>query len=129
MELNVLNEKLNVDVTRVHEVNEYTFWYIYTQLMNIRNPVLSDRDCSILAHILTLAPEGNILEKDSGKQLEELTRIKLSNLFGKCKELHEKGYLVKAEKGYTVHPSLLSFSKFVKQRSVDFRFTLPLRIV
>lgn len=129
MELNILNEKLNVDVGKYHIVDEYKFWYIYCQLLNIRNPILSDKDCVALAHMLSLEDtESSLLSRDNKAILATNTRISVPNLFGKCKQLVDKGFLVKVGEGYFIAPALLNFKKFIKQSKVDIKFTVPLKL-
>lgn len=129
MELNVLNEKLNVDVGKYHGVDQYRFWYIYCQLLNIRQSTLSDKDCSLMGQIITLNDaESNILSKENGRQLSEVTNISLSNLFGKCKQLAEKNFLIRREDGYYLNPSLASFKNFITTHDLPIKFTLPLKL-
>lgn len=129
MELNVLNEKLNVDAGKTHQVNEYDFWLFYCKLLNIRNPVLTDKDCVILAHILTLPTGSSFLNKVNAVYLEDVTKTQLSNLFSKSKQLAEKGFVVKTDEGFFLHPNLQSFQSFVKEhKELMYKFTLPLMI-
>ena len=129
MELNVLNEKLNVDAGRVHQVKEYDFWLLYCKLLNIRNPILTDKDCTIMAHILTLPVGISILNKTNSIYLEDVTKSQLPNLFAKMKQLTEKGYLIKTDEGYFIHPTLQKFQSFVKEKQgINYKFTLPLTI-
>lgn len=131
MELNILNSKLNVDANLFHEKTEEQFWYLYCQLLNLRKPVLSDKDCSILSIILTYTkPDLSILEKENGKELERLTKTPLSNLYTKCKQLTEKGFLIKNEDGYFINPAFKSFQKYVKSNNnVEIKFIVPIKII
>lgn len=132
MELNVLNNKLNKDVEIFHEKTEKEFWYLYCQLLNVRNPILSDKDCDILSSILTMEYEENtsILEKENGKLLERITKTPLSNLYAKCKQLNEKGFLIKNENGYFINPSFVSFQKYIRSgKDNEIKFTVPIKIV
>lgn len=128
MELNILNKKLNVDSNAFHDKTEYEFWYIYCQLLNIRNPILTDKDCSVLAHILCIDNDGvHILSK--GKELEESTKTSLTNLYAKCKQLTEKGFLVKTDEGYFLNPAFSSFQKYIKTTTnKEIKFTIPINI-
>lgn len=128
MELNILNKKLNVDSDTFHEKNEYDFWYIYCQLLNLRNPTLTDKDCNILAHILTLPIiEEHILSRS--KELEAVTKTSMPNIYAKCKQLTEKGFLIKNEAGYFLAPALLSFQKYIKATTnKKIKFTIPIEL-
>lgn len=130
MELNILNEKLNVDVSKVHELSEYDFWYLYCQMLNLRKNTLTDKDCIVLARILEMPIlENSILEKSNGYYLEDITKTSLSNLFAKAKQLVDKGFLVKTDNGYFLHPSFVSFQKYVKQQDKPIlKFTIPVTI-
>jgi len=129
MELNVLNEKLNVDAGKVHQVKEYDFWLLYCKLLNIRNPVLTDKDCTILAHVLSLPVGVSILNKSNAIYLEDVTKSQLSNLFSKMKQLVDKGFIVKTDEGYFIHPTIQKFQAFVKEKDdITYKFTLPLTI-
>lgn len=128
MELNILNKKLNVDSDTFHEKNEYEFWYTYCQLLNLRNPILTDKDCAVLAHILTMDNDGShILSK--GKELEAATKTTLTNLYAKCKQLTEKGFLIKTEDGYFLNPAFSSFQKYIKTTTnKEIKFTIPIKL-
>jgi len=129
MELNVLNEKLNVDPDNIHQVNEYDFWLLYCKLLNIRNPILTDKDCDVLAHMLVLPVGSSLLNTTNIKYLENVTKTQPANLFAKCKQLTAKGFLVKNDSGYYLHESLQSFQTFVKaNKNIPYKFTLPLKI-
>ncbi len=129
MELNVLNEKLNVDAGKVHQVNEYDFWLLYCKLLNIRNPILTDKDCTILANMLCMPINASLLNTVNIKHLEEVTKTQPANLFAKCKQLVEKGFLIKTEDGYFLHTSLQQFQKHVKgNNDINYKFVLPLKI-
>ena len=91
MELNILNKRLNVDSDTFHEKSEFEFWNIYFQLLNLRNPVLTDKDCSIMASILTEPLEENVINM---KRIEELTKTSATNLYAKFKQLCETGNLL-----------------------------------
>jgi hypothetical protein len=126
MELNILNKKLNADSDTFHEKTEYEFWYIYCQLLNFRNPVLTDKDCAILAQILTLYNSGeSVLTKD----LEEKTKTGMTNLYAKCKQLVEKGFLIKTNEGYFINPAFSSFQRYIKNTTnKNIKFTIPISI-
>lgn len=129
MELNVLNEKLNVDAGQIHQVKEYDFWLLYCKLLNLRNPILTDKDCVILAHILCMPSDSSILNKSNAEYLEEVTKTQLSNLFAKMKQLVDKEFLIKNDQGYYLNPSLSKFQRFVKNhKEINYKFTLPLLI-
>lgn len=127
MELNVLNEKLNVDAGKVHQVNEYDFWLLYCKLLNIRNPILTDKDCVILAHILSLPVGSSVLSKNIIQYLEDVTKTQQSNLFAKAKQLTEKNFLIKTDQGYFLNPALQKFQTYVKEhKDITYKFTIPL---
>lgn len=128
MELNILNKKLNVDSDAFHDKTEYEFWYIYCQLLNLRNPVLTDKDCNVLAHILTLNTDGeHIFSKI--KELEVNTKTSITNLYAKCKQLTEKGFLVKTDEGYFINPAFSSFQKYIKTTTnKEIKFTIPIKL-
>lgn len=129
MELNVLNEKLNVDAGKTHHVKEYDFWLLYCKILNIRNPILTDKDCVILAHILSLPVGISILAKNNSDYLEEVTKSQLPNLFAKMKQLTAKGFVEKTDEGYFLHSSLQKFQTFVKEHpEIVYKFTLPLTL-
>lgn len=129
MELNILNEKLNVDIGRYHMVDEYRFWHIYCQLLNIRNPILSDKDCESLAHMLSLEDlVSSLLGKKNKPVLMSKLKTSLPNLFSKCKQLTDKGFLIRKEEGYFVLPSLIKFKEFIKASKIDIKFTIPLKL-
>jgi len=129
MELNLLNKKLNVDVDTYHERTEKDFWKLYCYLLNVRNPILSDKDCDILSVILSMEDnELSILEKENGKLLEQSTNTPLSNLYSKCKQLSEKGFLVKEDKGYYLNPAFKSFQKYVRSGK-KVKFVIPIKII
>lgn len=131
MELNILNSKLNVDANLHHDKTEQEFWYLYCQLLNLKKPILSDKDCNILSYILTLNYDNelSILEKENGKLLESATKTPLSNLYLKCKQLAEKGLLVKDDSGYRVHPKFVSLQRHIKTGDREIKFTVPIKIV
>ena len=126
MELNILNKRLNVDSDSFHEKTELQFWNIYFQLLNLRNPVLTDKDCTIMA---TLLNEPIQEEAFNMKRFEELTKTKVTNLYPKFEQLSEKGFLIKKEDGYYLNPSLVSFQKYIKvTNNKNIKFTIPLKI-
>lgn len=128
MELNILNKKLNVDSNAYHEKTSYEFWYIYCQLLNLRNPTLTDKDCNILAHILSLPNDGqHILSRV--KELEEISKTSMPNIYGKCKQLTEKGFLIKNEDGYFLTPALATFQKYIQTTTnKNIKFTIPITL-
>lgn len=82
-----------------------------------------------MAHILTLPVKSSILSKSNALYLEEVTKSQLSNLFAKMKQLAEKGYLIKKDDGYFIHPTIQKFQSFVKEKQgINYKFTLPLTI-
>ncbi len=126
MELNILNKRLNVDSDTFHEKSEFEFWNIYFQLLNLRNPVLTDKDCSIMASILTEPLEENVINM---KRIEEVTKTSATNLYAKFKQLCEKGFLIKNEEGYLLNPALIGFQKYIKKTTNKrIKFTIPLEI-
>lgn len=125
MELNILKDLNN-------EKTEKEFWYLYCQLLNLRNPLLSDKDCEILSTILTINynMEISILEKENGKELVKQTKTPLSNLYSKCKQLTDKGFLIKNDDGYFVNPAFKSFQKYIKTNDgAEIKFTVPIKII
>jgi hypothetical protein len=131
MELNLLNNKINIDVNTYHEKTEKDFWKLYCYLLNVRNHVLSEKDCEILSAILTMnLNELSILEKDNGKQLEQLTNTPISNLYSKCKQLHEKGFLIKEGSAYYLHPAFKSFQNYIRSgKTKEIKFTIPVKLI
>jgi len=72
--------------------------------------------------------ELSILEKENGKLLEQSTNTPLSNLYSKCKQLSEKGFLVKEDKGYYLNPAFKSFQKYVRSGK-KVKFVIPIKII
>lgn len=127
MELNILNKTLNVDSDTYHDKTEYEFWYIYFNLLNIRHPILTDKDCSILAHLCTLDIEDEFLAKN--KEVSNLTKTAVSNLYSKYKQLAEKKFMIERDGGYYLHPSIITFQKYIKNnKNRIIKFTIPINI-
>lgn len=132
MELNILNKKMNTELETFHEKTEKDFWYIYCWLLNVHKPTLSDKDCDVLSAILSMNynEDESILEKEKGKELEKLTKTPLSNLYTKCKQLTDKGFLIKTDTGYFINPAFKSFQKFIKSgKTSEIKFTVPIKII
>jgi hypothetical protein len=133
MELNILNEKLNVDVDKYHDVNERMFWQYYCQMLNIRNNTLTDKDIQILSHLLILDCGVNVGDINIMKQLSIDTKTAVSNLYTKYSQLIDKEFLIKEDNNYYLHPFLSSFQKYIKhclttKQECLIKFSLPFNI-
>lgn len=126
MELNILNKKLNVDSNSFHDKTELEFWNVYFQLLNLREPVLTDKDCNIMANIMSEPINEGVI---SLKRVEELTKTTATNLYTKFKQLSDKGFLVKTDEGFILNPSLIRFQKYIKATTnKQIKFTIPINI-
>ena len=133
MELNFLNEKLNIDVDKYHNVNESMFWEYYCLMLNIRNNILTAKDIQVLSYLLSLDADINLGNIQIIKQLSSDTKTAVSNIYTKYNQLIEKKFLIKKDSDYFLNPSLSSFQKYIKHcinsnKKCTIKFALPFNI-
>jgi hypothetical protein len=133
---NVNNPVINKNVDEVKEISEYDFWYIYLSLLNIKKPVLSDRELSVMTYILSGDPNTSYFRGDARNKLISDIGVKSPNLSLYLDSLLAKGYLTfQGTRGdYLVSNNLRKFQLFIKSNieaglDLSYVFTLPFKIV
>lgn len=127
----VINKGLDV----FKEVTEYDFWYNYLALININNPILSDKELTIVAYILSGNDEISYGKGEPRNKLTSDIGIDNTNYTKYINSLVLKGYLqFQGTRGdYLLAPTLRKFQKYIKDniahnRDFTYAFTLPFKI-
>lgn len=130
---NLNSPTINKNLDSFKEVNEYDFWYYYLSLININNPILSDKELTVVAYILNGNENISYGKGEERKKLISDIGIDSTNFTRYITSLVNKGYLqFQGTRGdYLLAPTLRKFQKFIKEsKNTDilYTFTLPFKI-
>lgn len=112
------------------EVNEYTFFKYYLELLQVKaDKFLSDAEIDVLAYVLAGDPSKSYFKRPVSKELEEFLGLTSNHLHQIKDKLYKKNVIQKTEiRGdYVLYKRLAQFQKQMKDaiaenKSIEFKF-------